>query len=393
MYDTIIIGAGSSGLMCAARLVCDGMDNVLLLDSNPKAGKKLAITGNGRCNLTNLSLDKDLYFSDDKDRLYKVLSYFGVDETINFFEKELGLKTVSKDELVYPVTLKSSSVIDVLRFYISKIDIEYELKVDKVSQDAEGYTVFAGEKSFEGRNVVFATGGMSYPKTGSDGNGYRLLSRFFNKEEFTAVTPSLVQLKTSDRDLKSLSGFRFNSRVSLISDDETKATEVGELLFTDYGISGICVMQLSRHLTNGRNKVVIDLLVDDEAICDSLRRFSHRSVPDALIGILPSELTKTVLKRLGTSELKDPSVIRRFIRMLHEFTVNISGTNGFDNSQVTRGGLNLNALDDELQSREHKGLYVCGEVLNVDGPCGGYNLQWAWSSAVVVADSIKRSIG
>ena len=129
MYDTIIIGAGSSGLMCAARLVYHGIKSVLLLDSNPKAGKKLAITGNGRCNLTNLSLDKEQFYSDDQAKLSKIIDGFGVSDTIEFFENVLGLKTSSKDELVYPFTFKSSSVIAVLRFYIDSIDIMYDSKV------------------------------------------------------------------------------------------------------------------------------------------------------------------------------------------------------------------------------------------------------------------------
>ena len=391
MYDTIIIGAGSSGLMCAARLVYHGIKSVLLLDSNPKAGKKLAITGNGRCNLTNLSLDKEQFYSDDQAKLSKIIDGFGVSDTIAFFENVLGLKTSSKDELVYPFTFKSSSVIDVLRFYIDSIDIMYDSKVSSVSKKDGLYEVTSLSQTFSGKNLVFATGGLSYSKTGSDGSGFKLMSTLIGKEDFTSFTPSLVQLTSSDRELKNLSGYRFNVDVKLTADGSSHE-EKGELLFTDYGVSGICIMQLSRYLVSGRNRLSVDFLVDDDLISNMVKIFSSRDTAGALVGIIPPVLTDIVLKRIGKDKLINDADIGRFLRELHNFTINISGTQGFDNAQVTRGGVKLSSLDASLQSVSSKGLYVCGEAVNVDGPCGGYNLQWAWSSAVVVADSIKRSL-
>ena len=392
MYDAVIIGAGSAGLMCAARLVSKGIRNFVVLDSNSKPGKKLAVTGNGRCNLTNLKLDSNLYFTDDTNLLDSVISRFTVIDTINFFEKTLGLKTINKDELVYPRELKSSAVIDVLRLFIPQEVFVFDSKVSSIRKDDDHFVVVS-DKEYEASNIVVATGGKSYANTGSDGSGYKLLASLVPQDSFVPISPSLVQLRTSDRELKSLSGYRFNCAIKLVCNGEEKACETGELLFTDYGISGICTMQLSRYLESGKNSVVVDFIDRDEDIIRScITNFSERNTKDALAGVLPGFLTDIVLKRLGVKKLVTDNEIDRFISELHDFSINISGTNGLDNAQVTRGGLKLSALDDNLQSKLVKGLYVCGEVINVDGPCGGYNLQWAWSSSVVVADQISRSI-
>ena len=213
------------------------------------------------------------------------------------------------------------------------------------------------------------------------------------QDSFVPISPSLVQLKTSDRDLKVLSGYRFNCSIRLVCNGDEKASETGELLFTDYGISGICTMQLSRYLETGKNTVVVDFIGRDEDIIRScIANFSERSTRDALAGVLPGVLTDIVLKRIGVKKLISKNEIDKFIDELHDFSINISGTNGLDNAQVTRGGVKLSCLDENLQSKLVRGLYVCGEVINVDGPCGGYNLQWAWSSSVIVADDISRSI-
>lgn len=391
MYDAVIIGAGSAGLMCAARLVSKGLRNFVVLDSNSKPGKKLAVTGNGRCNLTNLKLDNGLYFTDDPNLLESVISRFTVIDTINFFEKTLGLKTTNKDELVYPWELKSSAVIDVLRLYIPQECFDFDSKVISIIKEDDHFVVVS-DKKYEASNIVIATGGKSYVNTGSDGSGYKLLASLVPQDSFVPISPSLVQLKTSDRDLKALSGYRFNCNIRLVCNGDEKACETGELLFTDYGISGICTMQLSRYLESGKNTVVVDFLEKDEDIIRScIANFCERSTREALAGVLPGVLTDIVLKRIGVRKLVSNNEIDKFINELHDFNINISGTNGLDNAQVTRGGLKLSALDDNLQSKLVKGLYVCGEVVNVDGPCGGYNLQWAWSSSVVVADDISRS--
>ncbi len=393
MYDVIIIGAGSSGLMCAAKLISSGITDLLLFDSNTKPGRKLKMTGNGRCNLTNLDLDTKLYFTDDRERLDRILSRFTVIDTIDFFEKTLGLKTVHKDELVYPRELKSTAVIDVMRLFIPERCFALDSKVKEIRREDSRFIVVS-DKEYIASNIVFATGGMSYPVTGSDGSGYKLLASLLDKDLFVPVSPSLVQLRSSDRDIKRLSGSRFNCRISLTCNGNFKAEEKGELLFTDYGISGICTMQLSRYLEQGRNIITVDFLENDEDIIRScIERFSERETCDALAGVIDGVLTNIVLKRIGIKKLVKRSDIDRFIEELHNFEISISGTNGLDNAQVTRGGLKLGCLDDDLQSKDIPGLFVCGEVINVDGPCGGYNLQWAWSSAFSVSSGILRRIG
>ncbi|MBO7448786.1 MAG: aminoacetone oxidase family FAD-binding enzyme [Clostridiales bacterium] len=391
LYDAIIIGAGSSGLMCAARLKFLGIKNILLLDSNSKVGKKLAITGNGRCNLTNTEIDPKNYYSDSSLIIDEIFGKYPVTDTLSFFEKEMGLKTINKEGLVYPITLKSSSVIDVLRFYLDDIDIKLNSKVKYIVKSDDLFEIKTADDSYNSKYLVIATGGCSYPNTGSDGSGFKLLNCMIPKEDFAPVRPVLVQLCSSDRDLKRLSGYRFASKVMLENDGKITASEKGELLFTDYGISGICIMQLSRYIKEGKNTVIVDLIDNEDDIRERILKFPKRETKDALIGILPDVLTEVILKRLNCKKITTESEIKRFINELHNFRIKISGTQNFDNAQVTRGGVMLTCLSSSLETRV-KGLYVIGEAVNVDGPCGGYNLQWAWSSAFAVADAIKGAL-
>ena len=388
LYDLAIIGAGSSGLYLAC--VCHSLVpdmNIVILDSNPKLGRKLAITGNGRCNLTNNTLNIDEYFTDDPDKLKAVIGAHDQYASISFFENELGLDTKDKGELVYPSTFKSASVIDAMRLYLQDVDIRLDSKVLGIRKE-DNFILKTSASEITSKKVAVCTGGCSYKVTGSDGNFFKVLGSLIPKERFTAVNPALVSLVSSDKDIRDLSGQRFECTVTLENNGNKIKTETGEMLFTDYGISGICVMQLSRFLKPGKNVVVADLTDSDEHIRKCIEKFNDRKIEDALAGVLPRELTRIALKRLSKDQLRNDSDVKRFLDLLHNFRIIISVTNGFDNAQVTRGGLKLSALDEHLQSLDVPGLFVAGEAVNVDGPCGGYNLQWAWSSAYAVAKGV-----
>lgn len=407
-YDALIIGAGSAGLMCASRLCFYAKKSsnnikVGLIDSNNKIGRKLAITGNGRCNLTNTILDSSKYNSDNKSSVDAIISSFNVSDTLDYFEHELGLITTCKDNLVYPITLKSSSVIDCFKSYLEDNEVEfiYDTKVTSILKHDNVFEVKTSGKVLTSKNVIVATGGCSYRNTGSDGSGYRLLSGFVNKSNFSPVRPSLIQLVSNDKSLSMLSGIRMPANVELFSEDQLIHSERGELLFTDNGISGICVMQLSRFVSNGKYVVVADLMPDfsenivNNRITELISDFSNRRVTDSLAGLLLKPVTEVILKKMNISsdtlakDLPSGSALR-IAKHIKEFRITISGTEDFDKAQVTTGGLNLNSMNEYLEVKSVSGLYACGEVLNVDGPCGGYNLQWAWSSADSVARGIVR---
>ncbi|MBQ4270536.1 MAG: NAD(P)/FAD-dependent oxidoreductase, partial [Clostridiales bacterium] len=255
------------------------------------------------------------------------------------------------------------------------VDIITDFHVTKI---ADGFVI---NDSIMTDNVVIAGGGASYPKTGSDGSSYKLISSFVSSSDIIPAYPSLVQLNVRETDIKKISGERINSRVTLVIDREEVASETGEMLFTDYGVSGICIMQLSGILNRYRMKgiktasVVVDMFPDmtPEKLSAEVER---RGVE--LNGLLLSDIADVVLSRKGD-----------VISNLKSFVLTITGTRDLDSAQVTGGGIKLSSLTEGLMIKSHTGLYVTGEAVNVDGPCGGYNLQWAWSSALSCADDIS----
>ena len=424
MYDAVVIGAGASGLFCAARLIYGStklirengnfpIPKILVIDGNDRLGKKLSLTGNGRCNLTNINLQKNLYNCDSSDRLNRIIDDFDVSSTMDFFENALGISLTNKEELVYPSTFSSATVTDALRFYLNENNVEFRFsfkanRVTKISDDS--FEIASNDDSIKTTRVIFATGGASYPETGSDGSGYRLLLPFCDKSSFVKVVPALVKMTTADNELRSLSGTKAIVSLKLIAKEDRSTNEEilgeseGEMLFTDNGVSGICVMQLSGILSRFAHEHVrypflsVNFLNIDSknAVLEINRRFDmfpSRKVVDALSGLLRRRLLEAVLKKCGMDynifvyEMSD-KMISNLADTLTDFRIKINSTAGFDSSQVTSGGLKLSLLSDSLELVSQKNIYCCGEILNVDGPCGGYNLQWAWASAAAVANSI-----
>jgi len=386
-FDVIIIGGGAAGLMCAAYLFSQKKDlNICIFEKNDRVGKKLLSTGNGRCNYENLNACSKDYYSDDSSRIDEILSEFNVNRIIDFFEDELGVISDNIENLVYPITYKSSTILDSLRFY-TKIVTVINSAVTSIKNENGNYVV---NGDYSSSRIVFSCGGAAAPATGSDGNLFAQINNIAGKNSFTKIYPALVPLKSSDSDIKPLSGQRIKCKATL-----SDRTEEGELLFTDYGVSGIMVMQLSRYyyelLANGKtvNYIELDLLpkfsLDEKVkVIDKLfNNFPERTKVQALTGLLNRQLAEVVLKRSGNTS-KD------IAGNINSFKINITGTMGFENSQVTRGGLKLSYLNDSLEFVNSPNCFACGELLNVDGPCGGYNLNWAWASAMKVADSIIK---
>ena len=400
-YDVIIIGGGASGLMCASYLHFKApFTKVLILERNNKLGAKVLVTGNGRCNLTNTSIVWSDYNTDSYDKLTEILRVASVKDTMDFFENNLGLHLAPKDDLIYPFSNKSSSVVDSFKFYLDNdaTTIKLQEKVTAVASKDDGYEVTTSAGAYATTNVVFAGGGCAAPKTGSDGSIYKLLLNFARKSDFTQVVPSLVQLKTSETDTYSVAGTRVQADLSLYSGTEYICSSSGEMMFTDYGISGICVFCLSgeynRAVLAGKKNMKVKAKLMPEHSLDEIKSlidsrvkaFPERSMTEILMGFFTRELSEIIVARSGND-------VDAICKTIYEFTFTIKGSQGFDNAQVTSGGLNLDALTSSCELISKPGVYAIGELVNVDGPCGGYNLQWAWSSGMVAASDIAAKVG
>lgn len=416
-YDVAVVGGGASALWFTSFLLSSINSNskslrIVVIDSNSAPGKKLLMTGNGRCNITNTAIDLGLYNTDDRDKLENIINDFNADDTIKYLNNKLGILTLNKGELVYPQTLKSLTINNGLINSIKSgggvfmldnriIKIEYDI-------NERQYILFSPESIIKTKFVVLAFGGASYPKTGSDGKSFNLLKDFIRREDVVNLLPSLVQLKTKNSFPAKISGTRTSSKLTLSDSSGVITSDNGELLFTDYGISGILVMQLSgvinRYFDLNRKypQLYCDLLPEYsaaqiigyiEGLKDNL--IANNKVCDALQGIILPEIIRAVLeesdlKNLLNLKLKDltDNDIKRIVNLLKSVNIRISSTLGFDNAQVTSGGIKLSSLTDNLELKENSNMFIIGEAINVDGPCGGYNLQWAWSSAVKAARGV-----
>lgn len=400
-----IIGAGASGLVCALEAYEEAKRenkrvDITLFERNDRVGKKILATGNGRCNLTNLNCSEEFY-NGSTDAAMSIFQKFSPESNIQFFRR-LGLYTKADAEgRVYPLSNQASSVLDALRLGIRNrnIKIVTDFSVDSI-EHKEGF-YFIGSEKFD--KVVIAVGGKACVKSFS---GYELLKGL--DIPVTKTAPSLVRLTTEDKITKSLKGIRAAVKLTLKIDGRIKATEKGELLFSDNVLSGIAAMQLSayvsRHFTKSRTKPLIDvdfvpdfsydeLLNEIKYICKYCKETESENI---LSAFMPKKIGMAILKKAGVpfdkkaGSLKDTE-IEKTVSFAKRYTFEISGTKDFSDAQVTSGGADLSAFNAEtLESKKHKGLYCCGEILDVDGLCGGYNLQWAWSSGRLAGRSLVK---
>ena len=392
----IILGAGASGLMASLTAARAGAQ-VTLLERLPRAGKKLLATGNGRCNLSNRrAMELEFYHSAHPDRLRAVLSAFSLEDTLAFFE-DIGLPVRAEGDQLYPHSLLAGAVVDALRFEAAALGVELctEQAVTAIERSRGGFRV-AGRSC---ARVIVATGGQASPHLGSDGSGYRLLAALGHTR--SKLFPGLVQLVADKAAIKGLSGVKITPRIRLLADGARLQETESELLFTDYGLSGPAALALSRAVGIRMGKpctAALDLLPEwEEAhLAETLRHrlTRHAALPaeEWLLGLLHKRLTLALLRRLdiapsiplGTLTAPEAAVLARLAK---SYEIPVSGTRGFQDAQVTCGGILLSEFTASLESRLCPGLYACGEVLDADGDCGGFNLQWAWSSGAVAGRS------
>lgn len=398
--ETAIIGGGAAGMFCAASLSA-GKD-VLVLERGERLGRKLSATGNGQGNVTNAHMSAEHYFSSEKEtknRISRALARYGEDDMLAFLEDLGGLFLPDERGRIYPAGRQASAVTDLLRYAIfaKNIAVETGAKAVSLSRSPNGFLIRAekgtGTEDFEARNVVLCTGGRAAKNFGTDGSAYALAKGLGHT--VTALYPSLVQLKTPTEPIRGLKGIRVDARVFACCGKRRIAEARGDVIFTDYGVSGDAVFRLSAFLTDKLDKedvsLCLELLPDvgEELLCSVLsRKLSKQSgVPagELLCGILNNQLGRAVMKRCKTATATE------ITRMIKGFVLPVTGALAFDYAQVTKGGIPLSETDENLQSRLEKGLYFAGEILDVDGECGGYNLQWAYASARTVAAALNSS--
>ena len=387
-----IIGGGAAG-MAAALAASENKDaQVILLERQARVGKKLSATGNGRCNLTNLHANEGGYHGEDASFADYALKQYHVEETLRWF-RSLGLFTVAEDSgRVYPYSDQANSVVDVLRFALERPNIRLEtaFEVEKVKKNGSVFCIEGTGGTVECDKLIIACGGLAGTKLGGSMSGYKLLRSFGHK--CTKLRPNLVQLKSSWPGAASLKGVRANCHAQILHNGELFAQSRGEIQFTEFGLSGPVIFEISRDVCSDRGEwsCKLDLLpeIDENTLKTELLRRKKTNLPvsELLTGILHNRLGRVLTQSVGisgyvpVSQLEDYE-IDAVCKVVKGFEVALTEPMGMDAAQVTAGGILTNEFDPTtMESKLVPGLYACGEVLDIDGDCGGYNLQWAWSS-------------
>ncbi len=407
-YDVIVVGAGASGLVAAITAARLG-STVLVIEQKEKAGKKILATGNGKCNFTNHLQSPGCYRSDDSAFAMKVLSCFDVRKTLDFFT-ELGIYPKERDGYYYPNSEQAASVVQVLLLECSRLGITFcygekvadirEPNYNVITEDAENKS-----RSYAGRSLILATGGCASPRLGSDGSGYTLAKGFGHR--IIKPLPALVQLKSPDKACKTVSGVRIQAAVTAYADSDRLAYEEGEVIFTDYGISGIPVLQVSRFLSRaldqGRNPwLQLDYMKElseqqlGALLKQRIKQNPGKTFEEIMIGLFNHKLNYILLKEANTDPTKPSGKVSEkeleaVVHQIKHHKLRINGTNSFEQAQVCAGGVATEEIHTAtMESKLSDRLYFAGELVDVDGTCGGYNLQWAWSSGYLAGLSAGR---
>lgn len=412
-YDCIIVGGGASGLFAASMILSlsSGKARIVVIDGNDMCGKKLALTGSGRCNLSNSGACVKDYHTDCPGRLEKCLDAFTYKDAIDFFENTLGIVTVCDDGLYYPATYRAATVIDSFRFYLEESGCVLKLgsKCRKIMQKNGSYEVILEDGSvYVSPKLICSTGGATYPSTGSTGSVKTLLKGLVDPEDIVAFKPALTSLNSKMPGIKALAGIRCRGRVDLTDGNTVVCSSEGEIIFSkEGGISGICVMDISGQAAAMLDKGLKPSVTADLAgipardlykmLEDRREKFAKRSITGALAGLMPRVLCEFICRTVQIDPASDinrlsDKDLRELSKTISALKIPVDGYGGPDKAQVSSGGVKLSSMNDSMQYKSKKGLYIIGEALNVDGRCGGFNLQWAWSSAAAAAKGVLSDV-
>lgn len=397
-----VIGGGASGMMAAITAAREGAA-VFLYEKKERVGKKLLATGNGKCNFSNRDLRRECYYGESREDAWKIVSQFDTESAVSFFE-EAGMLVKDKGGYLYPASEQASTVLDILRLLLQqeKVKVCTGCPVLSIKKEKQGgIAVETQTETLLYDRVILACGGMAAPKTGSNGDGYRLAA--MAGHTLIPVVPALVQLHCKENYVKACAGVRTQAHLSLVENGRCVAEESGELQFTEYGISGIVVFQLSRLAAYGllhkkKMEMYIDCLpmYDDEAYADFVRKRKANHAAETVEAFFTGMLNKKLMQVfIRLSGLKPEDLYRHaeekkidaVFALCKKLTLSVSGSHSFEYAQVCAGGIPLREVTARLESVFWKDLYMAGEMLDVDGICGGYNLQWAWASGYMAGRS------
>ena len=403
MGDVVIVGGGASGLVAAIFAARKGR-KVTIIEHNDKLGKKILATGNGRCNYTNSYMDISCFRSNNINFVKAVLDKFSYEETIEFFMK-LGIYPLEIKGYIYPNSQQALSVLKVLELEILNlgINILYNVNVKDIERTDKGFAIHTNQGNYQCKKIILASGGCASSNLGSDGSGFKIAKDLGHK--IIKPLPALVGLRSSDNYFKVIAGVRASVYIDVYVDNKLIYGQEGEVQFTKYGVSGIPIFQLSRFVSRAldvskRVKLKIDLLPDFDwkdtmdLIEQRISNNPYKNMEEIFYGLFNNKLVQCILKRTNISKdmpckKLDKTNLINLVNMIKGFQVNIVDTNPLDQAQVTTGGVDTYEINnDSMESMIVKNLYFCGEILDVDGTCGGYNLQWAWSSGYLAGSSV-----
>ena len=398
MRTVAVIGGGASGMMAAVTAASEGA-RVILLEHKDRIGKKILSTGNGRCNFTNIHQEPICYHSEDPLFPWEVVEKFNAQAVISFF-LQLGVYSKNRNGYIYPNSDQASAVLDAFRMELDRLKVEIRTGVEcrEIRPGKKGFTVLTDQEPVRADRVILCAGSKAAPTTGSDGSGYDLAKMLGHR--ILPVLPALTALKCEEKFFKSIAGVRANGSVSIWSGGECIAKDTGEIQLTDYGISGIPVFQVSRYASKllyekKETDAVLDFMPDfTKEQTNAFLRARAKTRPDKsaemfLIGLFHKKLCDLWIRlseipRQRKAEELNSDEIARLTDLIKEFRVRVRETNPYDKAQVCCGGVDTREFDPEtLESVYVPGVYFAGEILDVDGMCGGYNLTFAWASGYV----------
>lgn len=412
MNRILIIGGGASGIAAAISAAkTNPSAQITILDGLDRIGKKILATGNGRCNLTNAQIAPGHYHTQSTSRLTELLADMPAERTLAFF-RDLGLYCTEEDGgRIYPYSRQASMVLDVLELALRRhhIQVQYNCKVKSLSVQKKVFTAQTESgQIFRADAVILAAGGRAAPKQGTNGTSYPLALQMGHR--YARLYPCLVPLRCGQQlaALKQLKGIRVICRATLLDGKQKLTEELGEVQLTDYGLSGIPALQLScwmqKPVQEQAYTVRLDLFPDWQhnelrtALQQRIKQYPNDTLEDNLLGLIHKKLLFAALETLSLTPVSRPSSslsrqdIDRLVSLLKGWDFPITGVQSWDHAQVTGGGVFLNEIDNRFRSLRQSGLFLAGEILDVVGDCGGYNLHWAWCSGMTAGEAAAEYI-
>lgn len=408
MKHITVIGGGVAGMSAAIFAAEEGAE-VTILEQKDRVGKKILSTGNGRCNFTNLYQQPDCYRSDDPEFPWKIVQHFDVQKMIDFFLK-MGIYSKNRNGYLYPNSDQASSVLDAFRMECRRLQIriQTDTKCLEIIPEARGFRLQTNQGIRKADAIILAAGSKAAPVTGSDGSGYFLAKKLGH--HLIPVLPALVQLRCKESFYKSLAGVRAQAKVSLYADGVLESEDIGEVQLTNYGISGIPVFQVSRFASRALYekkvvKVVLDFMPEFDHdtfltfLENRIQTRPEKTLNEFFNGIFHKKLAELWIKQSGINGNRQvntlsESEVKRLSRLIQNFETVVEATNSYEQAQICCGGIDTREVNaDTLESKYIPGLHFAGEILDVDGICGGYNITFAVASGYVAGEGAVKCCG